>query len=96
MDNETIEKLASIEHVQWERWARTVCGDLEVLLNVINEHVSLDDLNQDEMEVIEKNAKRVETWPKFMIDYELLSDEIKEKDRVYARRVYEICKSEFE
>lgn len=94
MDSEVIEKLASVEHAQWESWAKSVGGDIQVLLEIIAENVSVDDLNSDQLEVIERNGKRVENWPKLMVDYEELSEEMKERDRVYARRVYEICKSE--
>ena len=73
-----------------------LCSKIQALVEIINENVSLDDLNPDQLETIEKNNRRVEQWPKFMVDYEKLSDDIKEKDRVYARKVYEICKNEFE
>ncbi|MBQ2653850.1 MAG: hypothetical protein IJF83_09850 [Methanobrevibacter sp.] len=95
MGNETIEKLANLEHVQWQNWAGSVCGDLEVLLEIIAEHVSVEDLDLNHLEVIEKATSRVERWPELMVDYEKLSEEMKEKDREYARKAYEICKNEF-
>ena len=95
MDDETIERLACVEHLQWQEWAESVGGDIGVLLEIINDNVDLNDLDSSRLEVIERNAQRVENWPKLMVDYSKLSEEMKEKDRVYARKVYGICKNEF-
>ena len=96
MDDQIIEKLACLEHIQWQEWAESVYGDLQTLLEIINENVDLNDLDSDKIEIIEKNSNRVKNWPELMIDYSDLSEEMKEKDRIYARKVYEICKKEFE
>ena len=96
MDNQIIEKLACLEHIQWEEWAKSVGDDLEVLIEIIIDNVDLDDLDSSQLEIIERNANRIMNWPKLMIPYDDLSEDMKEKDRVYARRVYEICKKEFE
>ena len=92
---ETIEKLACLEHVQWQDWAQSVIGDIEVLLEIINENVPLDALDSEQREIIERNDVRIENWPKLMVPYSDLSEEMKEKDREYARKVYDVCKSEF-
>ena len=96
MDDQIIEKLACLEHIQWQEWAGSVYGDLWTLLEIINENVDLNDLDSDKLEIFEKNSNRVKNWPELMIDYSDLSEEMKEKDRIYARKVYEICKKEFE
>lgn len=96
MDDQIIEKLACLEHIQWQEWAESVYGDLQTLLEIINENVDLNDLDSDKIEIIEKNSNRVKNWPELMIDYSDLSEDMKEKDRIYARKVYEICKKEFE
>lgn len=96
MDDQIIEKLACLEHIQWQEWAESVYGDLRTLLEIINENVDLNDLDSDKLEIFEKNSNRVKNWPELMIDYSDLSEEMKEKDRIYARKVYEICKKEFE
>lgn len=94
MDDRIIEKLASLEHDQWQEWAESVGGDIKVLLDIINENVSLDDLDSSQLAVVEKNMDRVENWSKLMIDYNGLSEEMKEKDRVYARIIYEVFENE--
>ena len=96
MDDETIERLACVEHLQWQEWAESVGGDIGVLLEIINDNVDLNDLDSGQLEVIERNARRVKNWPKLMVDYSQLSEDDKEKARVYARKVYEICKNRFE
>lgn len=94
MNSRLIEKLACLEHVQWEGWAGSVGGDIETLIEIIEEHVPLDELTSQQLEVVQRNRKRVENWPKLMVPYSELSEEMKEKDRVYARKVYEACKDE--
>jgi hypothetical protein len=94
--NEIIERLACLEHVQWEEWAKSVGGDIQALLEIIENNVSADDLDSNQLEIIERNRNRVKNWPKLMIPYSELSEEMKEKDREYARKVYEVCKTGFE
>ena len=73
MDDQIIEKLACLEHIQWQEWAESVYGDLQTLLEIINENVDLNDLDSDKIEIIEKNSNRVKNWPELMIDYSDLS-----------------------
>lgn len=69
---------------------------IEILLLIIKENVNFDNLDSNQLEVIKRNTRRAENWPKLMTDYSELSEDMKEADRVYARKVYEICKNEFE
>ena len=86
MDDEILERLACVEHIQWQEWAESVCGDIEVLLEIIKDNVDLNDLDSSRLEVIERNAQRVENWPKLMVDYSKLSEEMKEK--IYGAYAY--------
>ena len=90
--NGVIEKLAEAEHVQWQKWAKSVSGDIEALLGLID----VENLDSNQKEFVDMVSGRIENWSRLMIDYEDLSEDEKEKDRVYARIVYEICKNELE
>ena len=87
-----IEKLAEAEHIQWQEWVKSVSDDMEGLLEIINEKA---DLNSTEKNFVERVSKRIENWQGLMVHYDDLSEDEKEKDRVYARIMYEICKNEF-
>ncbi|MBQ7927593.1 MAG: hypothetical protein IJ287_02440 [Methanobrevibacter sp.] len=90
--NNVIEKLAEAEHIQWQEWARSVSGDIEELLGLID----VENLDSTEKKFVDRLSGRIENWSRLMIDYADLSEDEKEKDRVYARIVYEICKNEIE
>ncbi len=90
--SDVIEKLAEAEHEQWMGWAKSVSADIEALINIANERVDLD---SNQMKIVDKVSKRLENWSNLMCDYDDLSEDEKEKDRVYARIVHEICKNEF-
>ena len=90
--NNVIEKLAEAEHIQWQEWARSVSGDIEELLGLID----VENLDSTEKKFVDRLSGRIENWSRLMIDYADLSEDEKEKDRVYARIVYEICKNELE
>lgn len=88
--SEVIEKLAEAEHIQWQEWAKSVSGDIEALLGLID----VENLDSNQKKFVSKVSGRIENWSRLMIDYADLSEDEKEKDRVYARIVYEICKNE--
>lgn len=65
--NETIEKLAELEHEQWVEWSKA--------------------LVQSEKRL---SFARIERWKKLWKPYAQLTEEEKEQDRIYARKVYAI------
>lgn len=67
-DENLLEKLADLEHQQWEKWARTVL----------------------EQEKISKDRKA--RWQSYFVPYDQLTDEVKEYDREYARKVLDILR----
>ena len=88
MDEEILEKLSELEHVQWCEWAASISKDLALLLSIIDKS---DVKLSDEDKLIVLNVQdRLEKWDKLMISYSDLSEDEKEKDRVYARRALDI------
>lgn len=67
-EQEIIEELAEIEHIQWMSWAQTLMDNEEL------------------------SPARVERWKKLMVPYVLLTDEMQEFDREYARIVLDKLK----
>lgn len=77
MDESIIERLACLEHIQWQEWAQAVGGDIEILLLIIKENVNFDNLDSNQLEVIKRNTRRVKNWSKLMTDYSELSEDMK-------------------
>ncbi len=90
--SDVIEKLAEAEHIQWQQWAKSVSEDIEALLELVN----IEELNPTQKRFVDRVFNRIDNWSHLMVDYADLSEEEKEKDRAYARVVYEICKNELE
>jgi len=66
--DETLEKLAALEHEQWVEWAKNI------------------------LETEDISAERSERWKDLFIPYDELSEEMKEADREYARKVLKALK----
>ena len=60
MKDDTLEKLAELEHVQWCEWADVLSDDLSSLLKVIEKSdVELSDEDEDEKEKDRVYARKV-------------------------------------
>ena len=77
-ENELLEKLAELEHQQWEEWSKALIGQL------------LGSPDEEAFEVHKKVLAKHQCWLKLWTPYEELSEEMKEQDRVHARRVLEV------
>ncbi|MBQ6100182.1 MAG: hypothetical protein IJL02_10040 [Methanobrevibacter sp.] len=82
---ENLEKLANLEHEQWCDWSKSVSQDMEKLINLID----LEKLNNEDKEFVESQIKRLARWRSYWIAYDDLDDNVKEQDRIYARKVIE-------
>ena len=90
MKDDTLEKLAEAEHVQWCEWSDVLSRELSSLLKIIEKHE--DDLSDEEKLFVLHVKDRLDRWDKLMIPYSDLPEDEKEKDRVYARKILEIIK----
>ena len=90
MDEEILEKLAEAEHVQWCQWAGALSQELASLVEIIEK--SSDDLSDEDKQFVLDVKDRLDRWDKLMIPYSDLSEEEKDKDRVYARKILELTK----
>lgn len=88
MKDDTLEKLAELEHVQWCEWADVLSDDLSALLKVIDK--SDVELSDEEQQVVLRVKDRLDKWDNLMIPYSDLPEEEKEKDRAYALKVKSI------
>ena len=90
MKEDTLERLAEEEHVQWCKWSGVLSRELSSLLKIIEKHDV--DLSDEEQLFVLNVKDRLDRWDNLMIPYSDLPEDEKEKDRVYARKILEIIK----
>ena len=83
--NETLEKLADIEHQQWCEWSKSIAEDLARLIKLTT---SKRTITQEDMEFIKSQKKRLERWEKLWVPYNELPDVFKVSDMKWAWRAY--------
>ena len=83
--DELLERLSELEHVQWQNWSKSVSGDLKRLIELCDKFS--DNLNEEEKEFINSQKERLIRWEGMWIPYDELSEDLKELDRNYARKI---------
>jgi hypothetical protein len=76
---EMLEKLAELEHLQWQSWSKSICS-----------HLLLD---RSPMRMRDRVLTKHDSWELLWVPYDMLSEDMKEQDRIFARKVIEILKS---
>jgi hypothetical protein len=93
-----IEKLAAVDHDQWQFWSMSIMRDLDELI------VALHDIDNRMIEanigyanspahkrvinLIKKHNERNDRWQKQWVAYKNLPEEVKESDRIWAKKAY--------
>ena len=80
---ELIEKLAELEHDQWMSWSKALWQEYHNMYRDLDE--ALD--QHTVLRIIKERKKR---WQKNWIPYNELSEEMKEHDRHWARKVLKV------
>ena len=84
---ELLEILSDLEHQQWEDWSKAIAKLLHA------SYVALDTKKESQIEDVKsKIADKLRNWNSYWVPYEDLTDEIKEYDRVYARKIINVLK----
>ena len=84
-ENQLLEKLAELEHIQWEHWSKHITNelhDIKVLCYAGNT-----------TEAIQKLNSMLQRWEKNWKPYKKLKEDIKDYDREWARKVLELIKN---
>jgi len=85
--SELLEKLANLEHEQWIGWTKGLSDDYSRLIGLID----LEMLSGDDFEFVVSQLDRLDRWKCLgSTSYDDLSEEYKEEDRVYARKVMDL------
>ena len=85
MSNEKglLERLAELAHEQWVEWSKSIAESIQRLIDLNR----TGGLNIDAVRLLTNELGRLERWEKLWIPYNELSEEMKEEDRKYARKV---------
>ena len=84
--DELLEDLSALEHEQWIHWSKSVYDSIEKLIELID----VDSLSQEDVQFIETQKERLARWESYWVDYDELSEKVKEQDRKYARKIIEM------
>jgi len=79
-EQDIIEELSELEHEQWRSWSQNIISFC------MDDSLSAYDWG-------EKVSQKHQRWLPMWVDYSELSEELKEHDRIWARKVFEIFKS---
>ena len=88
MDRDILEKLSDLEHQQWCEWSGSVSKEIFSLITILDRFE--DDLSDDEKLTVSRIKDKLARWDNLQVNYFELSENEKEKDRVYAKRVLSI------
>ncbi len=88
MDGDILEKLSDLEHRQWCEWSGSVSKEIFSLINILDRFE--DDLTDDEKLTVSRIKDKLARWDNLQVNYFELSENEKEKDRVYAKKVLSI------
>ncbi|MDO5849286.1 MAG: hypothetical protein Q4P18_07110 [Methanobrevibacter sp.] len=88
-----IEELAELEHEQWIEWSKSIAKDMDKLLDIANIASVYNYTTDEQGKLIIKQDERLERWKTLWIPYNDLDEKIKESDRVYARKVFELIEN---
>lgn len=80
------EKLAKLEHEQWEFWTKAIASELAEIRDLLR--------SRQNMKAVVKINKRLDLWNEEWIPYDNLSEEVKDSDRVWADKVLELIEKE--
>lgn len=80
-----LEDLSMLEHEQWVEWSKQIAKDIEKLIRL----TPIEELSGEDHEFIISQLDRLERWDNLWIPYKELTEEQKESDRIYAKRVLE-------
>ena len=88
MDRDILEKLSDLEHQQWCEWSGSVSKEIFSLITILDRFE--DDLTDDEKLTVSRIKDKLARWDNLQVNYFELSENEKEKDRVYAKKVLSI------
>ena len=96
MYDQVIEDMGDICHQEWMKWSQNISKELVIVIEVLKKDIEFSKENgaenKEAIELVEKLESRLERWGKLWIPYSDLSEEMKDADRKYAEKMFNIAK----
>ena len=95
MRNQVIEDMAEVCHDEWVKWSKNISKELALAVDVLKKDIEFAEEkgveNKEAIELVEKLESRLGRWNALWIPYEDLTEEMKDSDRKYAIKMFEIA-----
>lgn len=95
MTNQVLEDMGDICHQEWIKWSKNISKELYAVIEVLKKDIEFYEKNgienEEAIELVEKLEKRLERWEALWIPYSELSEEMKESDRKYAKKMFDLA-----
>jgi len=92
MSDDLLERLSELEHEQWREWSSHLSEELSSLLVILDKFD--DELGNEDKQTIFNIKSKLNRWNDLQVPYSELSEEEKEKDRVYSRKIINLLDDE--
>lgn len=96
MENQILEEMSDICHQEWMAWSKNISKELCVVVDVLKKDIEFYEKNgaenKEAVELVERLENRLERWGRLWIPYDELSEEMKDSDRKYAEKMFNIAK----
>ena len=93
MDEDILEILAELEHVQWCEWSQSLSNEILLLLEILDKFEG--NLFDSDLSTVYGIKDKLNRWKDLWILYSDLSEEEKDKDRVYAQKALTIFNEKY-
>lgn len=93
MNEDILEKLSELEHKQWCEWSQAISFEISLLINILDKFE--DDLSDDDLRTIFRIKDKLVHWRSLRVPYSDLSEDEKDKDRVYAKKALTIFNEKY-
>lgn len=81
---------------EWVKWSKNISKELYVVIEVLKRDIEFYEENSNEnkeaIELVEQLENRLKRWESLWIPYDELSEEMKDSDRAYARKMLDLAK----
>ena len=96
MNDRVIEDMADVCHEEWVKWSKNISKELNMAIDVLKKDIEFSRENgvenKEAIELVEKFESRLERWGALWIPYGELTEEMKDADRKYALKMFDIAK----
>lgn len=100
-EDKLLEDASNLCHKEWVDWSNNISKELNEVVKVLNDNIKYlkeEDFDEETKNLLleenivlrDKISLKLEKWASLSVPYDELSEEMKEKDRIYARKILEL------